>query len=428
MAKILVALRSNIIWDKKNPLAIDAFYEGLLKKLVEHGNDVLFLRINDFRCVNKHISMVHKFSPNLIITPNNDIPEKLLKATSCPIALINADSPDYYLNKQYIKENLDRYYFFHHDQVMFYTDAICKIFGAKRSQNYFFGNATIIQAERLPIKNNIVFMGTLGWTDAVKTLFVECDDDQDLREFWDEFEKGTTLPENYKFYYLQALTSNNRIKTLDAISDLGLKLYGFKQQFKELIPYSINLLKCYDITPMYSVEDIQNEFNQSLIAPTLYNAQARGGYSWRVVDVMASSACLISPPSISLQQEFQFIPIYNSPSEARELCIKLINDNSFRSDIVCKSNTIIEEKYRFENCFKRLEEATGIKILNNSTTGKLNAMYNVKKEVISRIPLKLELSLMSIPLFFHFLPFFNRNRVVKKINLIREKLLRKRKR
>lgn len=437
MAKILFSAQSNIIWDLNNPLAIDAFYEGLLTELTRYGNDVLFIRTNDVidknlmtnetRFYRHHylVDRAKKFNPDLILTPNHSIPKEILDNTSCPVAILNADSPIYYSDKEYIKNNIDRYFFFHHDDNMSYADNCCKLFGATKKQNLLFGQATALQAEKKEIKNNIVFMGTLGWTQNVKESFLKLRNNKEFNEFLEDFKDKTTNRQHLDADYLHVLTANNRIKTLDALSDLGLKAYRYSKGFAESIDFSIDLLKCFDFTPMYKLKDTQDEFNASLIAPTLYNAQVIDGYSWRVVDVMASNACLISPPSKQIEKYFPFVPIYQSPQEAREVCQKLLKDEVWRKEIVVQSQQIIDEKHRFKHCFKNLE-AIGVRIINEEKTGNIDSSINIKYQKKSNSKKKLSLIIsLFINSFFLMLScipitniFFKRNRVLKKIEKI----------
>lgn len=375
MAKIVFSAQSNIIFDINNPLAIDAFYEGFIEELKKYGNEVLLIRTNDI--LGKNLSKnnntkfiislallqkIKKFKPDLIITANHSVPQVILDSTSCPVAVLNSDSVVYYNCKEYIKKNIERYSFFHFDKSMFFADNICKICGAKPEQNYFLGNATSVRSKTENIQDNIVFLGIFGWPDNIQYKVESVFSQAGLEQIIKEYEEALSCKDKYSKDYFQTATINKRIKILEALSDLGLKIHCYQRQAAYLVPYSMNLLKCCDITPVYSVKDIEKKYNSSLIAPTLPNAQAITGFSWRVTEVMASNACLISNPSKDLMEQFPFIPIYNSPAEARELCKKLLSDKSWRNDIVEQSHETIEQNYRFIHLFKRLENATGINI------------------------------------------------------------------
>lgn len=364
MVNILFSARSNIIWDKSNPLAIDAFYESFIHKLKDCGNNVVFLRMNNEENVNYKLE--NNFKPDLIITANNEIPLSVLKDTSCPVILWNSDSPAYYLHPEYIRENVDRYLFANAGWGKSFVDVCCSLYGCKKSQHFSIGYATDVRAEEKPIKQNIVFMGTIGWCYGAVQTCLHAKTQQELDEVYEQCQTSTSQVDKFDAKFLHVLTSNQRIKILDALCDLGLTCYGWIENYATILPYSLELLKTFKMRPVYSLKDIQDEFNSSLIAPTLPNAQAIAGCSWRVADVMASNACLISPPKPDLLKISPYvkIPTYESPAEARALCQKLLKDETWRKDIVLACQKAIDEKCRFSHLFKKLEEMTGFSILN----------------------------------------------------------------
>jgi len=160
------------------------------------------------------------------------------------------------------------------------------------------------------------------------------------------------------------LTSNNRIRTLDAIHDLGLKVHAWRQNFFQVIPYSMGLACCYDFRRVASVEDTEDVLNAAKISPRLYNAQAPGGLSWGVADVMASNACLISPykKDLDLISPYIKIPNFESPGECRDLCQKLLKDEMWRRDIVAGCQKAINERSRFCHLFAKIAEAVKINL------------------------------------------------------------------
>jgi hypothetical protein len=168
----------------------------------------------------------------------------------------------------------------------------------------------------------------------------------------------------------QAITSNNRIKILDALTDLGLKVHGYPLNFFNVVPYSMDLAFCFDYKSVSSLVETEEVFNSTKIGLNLYNAQAVEGFSWRVADIMASNACLISPFKEDLTKINPYIkmPTFQTPAEARELCDKLLKDEMWRSEIVTASQKAIDEHGRFEHILKKVEEIFNIKLLNESVS------------------------------------------------------------
>ncbi len=76
-----------------------------------------------------------------------------------------------------------------------------------------------------------------------------------------------------------------------------------------------------ELTSKESLEDI---YNSSKVNINVSHAQARGGLPWRVFDVMATNGVLVSDYQEDLELLFGSeikIPIYHSPSEARQLLL-----------------------------------------------------------------------------------------------------------
>ncbi len=388
MAKILFSAFSNINWI--NNTAIDPFYEGFINSLIEHGNEVMLLRSNDFlryRANNtlnstidsaKLLQAVNKFNPDFIIAANHVIPQIILDNTTVPVAVWTSDSPEYYDAKEYIKKNISRYTFLHHGWNNHHTNLCQEMFAAKKEQNFSIGYATNLKARNNTIESNIAFIGTLGYADKIKNYLKKNCNNIDIRKMDNIFLKIKQDPFNiiledlkelplelYDYFY--TLTSNNRIKTLDHLSDLGLKVYGYPDNFFEVVPYSIDLALCFDYTQIITTKDTEKVLNSTKIGINLYSAHAVTGVSWRCADVMASNACLIAHPSPDLNRlnPYMKIPTFTTPQEARELCQKLLKDDQWRKDIVTSSQKSIEKHGRFEHVFKIIEEILNVQLLNN---------------------------------------------------------------
>lgn len=384
MSKILFSTMANIVFFDE--LQLDPFYEAMISELKRLGNDVQTIFTNQWiarpltsnkvhskRKKRQLIEFTKEFEPEIIITSNHSIPSEVLENTECPVLVYTADAPQYFVDPEYIRRNISRYFFIQgFDKTL--QKACVDIFGCKESQNIVAGYASAVKAYPKEKTDNISFIGTVGWTAEAKRKFLECNDQGDFEGFLKEFNLGVTDPQHWRSDFLHVVTSNSRIKALDAISDLGLKVYGYKQNFCEVISYSMELLKCFDFKPVVTLSDTECVLNSTKIVPNLANGQSSGGLSWRVPDVMGSSACLISVPKNDLEHISKYvkIPTFESPSECRELTIKLLEDEVWRKDIVDGSNLSIDETSRFKHFFERINNTIGevieIKDLNIEAT------------------------------------------------------------
>lgn len=387
MAKFLFSFFSNINWLGNSE--IDPFYEGFIKTLIKHGNEVMLLRTNEFlphqqkNCLfnfvdpDRLIQKVLAFNPDLIIAANNHVPEIILEAVDCPIILWTADNPTWYSELEYIKKNVQKYKFFHHGWDNIHVKVCMEMFNARREQNFCVGHATAVRAKDLPTNSNITFIGTVGHAhNMMNFLKFNCNNEKlkllkNLYHRISEFPLGNLeIPfSNLNLYdFQQTITANNRIKTLDILSDLDLKIYGLPINFFEIVHYSMNLAFCFDYKPVISVKDTEDVLNSSKIGINLHTAHAVSSFSWRVADIMASNACLVSPnqPDLVKFNPYIKMPTFNSPQESREICQKLLKDDIWRNDVVAASHKAIEEHGRFEHKFKIIEEIFNVKLFKNT--------------------------------------------------------------
>ena len=105
--------------------------------------------------------------------------------------------------------------------------------------------------------------------------------------------------------------------------------------------------------------------NQSLISLSHSHHQARNiGYSWRVLDILASNSLLICEKSTLLSEKFgknikkQF---YSSAYDARKKCDYFLKNKNARSDLIAEQNEIIDKSYRWDDRIKKIEDIFGLK-------------------------------------------------------------------
>jgi hypothetical protein len=163
------------------------------------------------------------------------------------------------------------------------------------------------------------------------------------------------------------MSGNKRVQTLAAIADLGLEVYGH-DNWIEVVDFSFDLMLSYKKEKIVTAKQNQDLYNRSKIAVNLSHEQALDNFSWRVRDIMASNACLISDYRKNLEVNFGKyvkIPTFNNSFEARILCEKLLKDEIWRKEIVQGCQLAIEEEHRFCYRLKDMEQALGVKLLND---------------------------------------------------------------
>ncbi|MDD4519434.1 MAG: hypothetical protein PHI50_00920 [Alphaproteobacteria bacterium] len=372
MTKILFSVLSNITSRKKGTL--DSFFQNFVDSLTQNGNEVFLFLSNDYIKVSKNnvacylynkenlIEKVNHFKADLIITPNHEIPLDILENTSCPILVYTADSPAYFRHKDYLKKNKERYFFMHGGWNNIFPALLKEIYDIKEERNFYIGHTTNVQADpNATIKRNI---GFIGWPGIAVNTLIHSKTQEEFIHTINEMEKQGIN----SIAYTQIKTSNIRIKVLDAIQDLGLEVFGIPNNFIPCGGYSWELMKCFNFKQVLTTKENEEILNSSLISPNLYNYQAPNGLSWRVSDVMASNAALISPPKDDFKRLSPYIdiPTYETPAECRDLCQKLLKDTIWRKELVEGSQKAINEFCRPIHTLEKIEKFMNVKLVNSA--------------------------------------------------------------
>ena len=391
MARILLSYyRGTNPGNYKDPLC---FYDGLIKKLVENGNDVLAINTVNFTLwgSNKLINnkdeedilvKVKKFDPELIITFQNAVPDFILNSyPRVPLVLWVYDEPGFIFEKKYVKENIKKYKLFTSDTLYpLYRD-----FGFSNHQISIIDSATAVEKKTIVQDVNISFLGTVFYsTGKIKQLLLKNNDNQMVNKLVLEY----LNEENFDYEGLLKKYSNNfedfklnsmdlyplfdlRVYTLLACLDFGLKICGTRwEEYIDTFPF---LYTAFDKSIIWSLEENIEFYNRSKISLSITHPQGKDvGYSWRCFDIMASNACLVTSKSSTLQKMTRGIvdiPMFHTPFEARAICQELLKDDRARKQIVDSSQKFVNDHCRWEHRFKDIENILNIKLINKSKKG-----------------------------------------------------------
>jgi len=410
MAKILLCFSSHIYVDGKFRLI--SYYEGLIKELTKNNNDVMICNSAEFlkkswNSDNELSGMlkqeqikkdVESFCPDLVISFNNSKLSFIEEICDCPIAIWEADSFSFYNDKDRIKKDPNRYLYFCLSRNV--ADQILDV-GAKSKNVFIIKSGTAIESEDVEISTNISFIGSnfSGPKSLVKLLNnhntkqVKSAVQHLASNFYVEPEQY--LKEQNLEYILDYMkvddfaninSCQHRIDTLNVIKEFGLDLYG-NTSWYNTVQSSPQLALAFNPRPVYSLKHNQDIYNASRLCLNVSHIQAVDGFSWRVMDIMASNGCLFTNYNSGIEnftRGYLDLPMYKSSGEAYELARRLLKDESFRHDLVEASQACIEDKGRWCHRFKEIEEATGLNILSETTiAGK--AIYLHRDEYITEI-------------------------------------------
>lgn len=366
------------------------FYDSLSREFLKAGNEVLILNLAFFKpdyfsskVINKKylINQIKQFEPDLVIAFNNQIFDGLLENVDCPIAVWDADSIDLFSCKQLLKDNIDRFTMI--TSCKFWVDTYIDL-GFKKDEIHYIPVATSVSKEDMVQNKNISFIGTsFGHSFKIYDNYLKYNN---KRAFYDLYKKFLdskcydykALAQELQIDGIEELTQEDfhlicdiRPITLTNLLDLDLHLYGLRwHTYKGVIP---QLHLAYDPTPVYSLDHNQNIYNSSKIGLSINHPQNQGNaFPWRIFDVMASNACLVSSYSQQLVDETKGvveIPMFHNQHDARDICKKILAEDNYREDLVLASQQYVEKNARWKYRFETLEDIFNLKINNDLRIG-----------------------------------------------------------
>ncbi len=393
MAKVFLSF-CNGIGDHTRLLS---FYEGFINGLQKNGNDVLFSCSSAKRNQKKTIKKIKDFCPDLIILFNNFFSKyDFFKEFDCPIIIYSSDSYLYWPNKEFLKNN---------EKCKFVVcgsndiKSIKEEFNCSEKQISLIPSFTSIKAEKKEIGQNISFIGTFfPYPDIIKKFvksFPSADEIKIFHKIVETVEGNPFIKEEQLKEYLKIdsdkildilnindfvsyISSVRRIKLLSAVADLGLTLYGNPGWIEDFNFYPEVALS-YRPQQVWSIQHNQDIYNASKIGISIAHAQATSGFPWRIADIMASNACLVSDyrPDFNLYFPHVQIPTFSSPAEAHEVCKDLLENENKRADIVAACQEAINGRFRFENVLDALESFAGV-TLRSANEGSVTFIPNKK--------------------------------------------------
>lgn len=390
MARILIAFY-NCISDEQNPKAMPIFYESFINGLDKAGNDIFMVPHNFFGINFGNIEgdmkrCILDFQPDICFLFNNSFYD-LAEVVDCPIVIFEVDSPRYFSNKKEIKSHPDRYLYFIIQQDS--RKILMEEFSVPEKNIFFVSLFSEVYADvNTPKIANISFIGSMVATTSAEPVRYFCKNAVSDEE-WEMFancindirNNPQVSPTELVYRHrvtsetvarslnipdiLQTLSTEKRIAVLAAVAELGLDLYGTENWATEYY-YNSQLNFCYKKKMVYSVEHNTSIYNQSLIGINVSHLQATSGFPWRVMDIMASSACLVTDYHSDFKACFpevaDIIPVYTNPYEAYSMCKALLEDDRKRNEIVLRCNEVIDARYRFKHILAKLEEYSGVKM------------------------------------------------------------------
>jgi len=368
------------------------YYSQLAEEFKKFNHNIL--AVNTFKNKNDTISSpicpkiedrIINFKPNLIISFNNVSSEKIYQDTNCPIFILESDFYDYFPNKELIKKYQDKIYIGIFSKYRFKLWYKTLSF-LPREKFVYFKNSTSLTTSSGQVQNiNISIIATVLGLNPKNAVV------QSLVRNYGNFEataktahiikkayRDLNLVDTQDYAFLNSsaidlfhyISYLKRPYLLNNLADLGLtvsgKFYDLKHIFSGLPDFAL-CLNPEEVITKQANEDFYNRSKISINAHFAHNIDNEevSGYSWRVCDIMATNACLVSTNCRAIKEDFGKwvdIPMFSDRHSVYELCKKLLEDDQWRSDISLRSQAaIIEGKYRFSDRIEEMEEIFNLK-------------------------------------------------------------------
>ena len=394
MSKVLLSFSGNKI-NNSADFNIFPFYEGLIKALKRNGNDVQYMIVNEF--VSSYTSRSNVLSDrldqsklddyiknqnfDLVVAFNNALYDGYVQASDIPFIVWGVDPISVYADKEKLLSNKGRYIWAGNCNGDY-----------NNIQNYFNPDkieilrfATDIRAIETEQNYPISFCGSL-WKGCEKDLLKKEMSGKELEEVISLLRTNTNLTvkelneklshnlsdETSIFWLLNGIATTDRISVLSELVDLGLHCFGLSELWYELADTNLFLACTYDSKLIYDLKSTQDLLNRSKIGFNMSHIHAnQDGFSFRIIDTMASSACVVTDYKEGYEKLFgKYVKLptfeYGNGQEARKVCEYLLNHEDERVEIVKASQKAIDAEYRFEHRFKQIEEITKVKLFHKA--------------------------------------------------------------
>ncbi|MDQ6990713.1 MAG: glycosyltransferase [Mariprofundaceae bacterium] len=330
------------------------------------------------RSINKLVDFINNVDPAFIFSTNRGgITQEIMKQTFCPIITRMVDLVPFYH-----QGGAEKPLFCERDHVFVPTletvDAFEIKFPAIAGKVYYLPFATdpdeYAALKYVKVDVPISFVGTYFYCDQVIKMLSELrgdpgkrkvflrlmrDIERDFHVHFDTLDYADNITELCLDFEIEAealrmqvsnvFALNKRIHYLDSVSDLGLKLYG-TSNWIHVSSYSLKLLDCFQFDEKIDSRDkLLKVYQGSKIALNIPHHQAGAGMPYRVYDIMASKAMLITEYHEDSELFDIFgkdvpIPMYRDAAELRNLIEYYLNNEEERQIIVKRCNELIYEK------------------------------------------------------------------------------------
>lgn len=394
MARVLTAF-FNSMDVQGDPNAMPAFYESFIQGMMNNGNDVQiyshkYFGIKEFAHIDTDPAVrdaIKNYSPDICFLFNNCFYD-ISDIVDCPIVVYEVDSPQFFSNIEILKQKKDRFIYFVSQtssrdylrdkfeiedkyifDVPFFTEIYAQECEFERNIGFIGSNfvnpeasvSRIFDSNANTLKDRLIYYKILDIIETnpncdvavIETLLNAIESDV-LKRYDSQSIKKALLNE---------LSGERRIRVLGTIRPLGLELFGTPSWVNTYYA-NTELARSFNHTRIYSKNHNEYIYNTSRIGINVSHLQAVTGFPWRIMDILASNACLVTDYHLGFESVFgtvaKLIPVYENPGDAYAVCKDLLNDEERRRYITLACREVVNDRYRFKNCLELIEQYAGV--------------------------------------------------------------------
>lgn len=191
------------------------------------------------------------------------------------------------------------------------------------------------------------------------------------------------LPWSFDFFHSQMqniLTNRTRVAVVERLAKHGLALFG-NVNWRKLLTHNDAVLQALQSgPPIGSHADLVRIYNASKLSINLPQSHtAVGAVQFRVIDIMASGALLITRRDAPSDLNRVFgddcpVPTYRDLDELEELCVHFLTHEDERRDRVAACNALLAKGFSFAERARDLLSVVGLEPPQDATPGAVRRM------------------------------------------------------
>ena len=236
--------------------------------------------------------------------------------------------------------------------------------GSSLDMNYVY--RLLMEYARTDDKSGAIYRAIL---EAIESLRRDYHHDFDLTldrlQLRPVLEKHNLTPSRFKMLCTNVTSNNERFQLLAALENFETAIFG-NQSWIDSLNYTTALCREYrPWHPVRNFDDLVEVYQSSKISISIPQHQVGASIQYRVIDIMASDALLLTKYSEDSDLLRIFgpecpVPMYRSPEHLRQLCEHYLTHESERLALVERCQQLVATEFSFEYRLRKIFEMVSL--------------------------------------------------------------------